>query len=281
MKKNTKKLSKIMVSVLTFAIILTGCGNSSNTDKSEDEKKYETLNVAYFPTSFKSSLSTIANEQGFFKEEGLDVNLISLQNSSDTIVALEEGKIDVNPSGITNVIQAIEDGSPIKIIGGSAQAGGIIITLPENAEKYKDLANWKGATWATGRSYTGDFVTRHYLKELGIDSNKDVNSLDLGDDLSIIQAVAKGEADVGYITANGTGTAEEYGVELIIDVDDLENAYPCCRISTTEDAIQNKRDSLVAYMRAVIRSYDFILSNKEETIEIYKDLTDQDEDYVK
>ena len=282
MRINVK--TTIVSLTLALAVLTVGCGNSNTSGgsaKGESKSKYGTLNVAYFPTSFKSSLSTVANVKGFYKEEGVDVNLVNLQNSSDTIVALEEEKIDVNPAGITNVLQAIEDGEPIKIIGGAAQAGGLIVTLPKNADKFKKLENWKGTTWATGRTMTGDFVVRHYLKEIGIDSNKDLESLDLGDDLSIIQAVAKGEAEVGYITANDTRTAIDYGLELIINVDDLEHAYPCCRISTTENAIKNKRDALVAYMRAVIRAYDFILSNREETIEIFKDLTHQDDAYVK
>lgn len=274
------RYSKLLLASLLLATsVLTSCGKAESENASEEG---QVLNVAYFPTSFKSSLSTIAYVKGFFKEEGVNVNLVNLQNSADSLVALQEGKIDVNPLGITNTIQAIEDGEgSVVIIGGSAQAGGIIITTPENADRFKDLNNWAGATWATGRSYTGDFVVRHYLSEYGIDSNVDVSSVDLGDNLSIIQSVSKGEADVGYITADGARTAVDYGLELIIDVDDIEHAYPCCRISTNQTAIDTKGDELVAYMRAVIRAYDFILSNPEETIDIFKELTSQDEEYVR
>ena len=279
MKKGFRYLKSILVTILAASLLLSGCGKGGEEKASSEG---EVLNVAYFPTSFKSSLSTIAYVKGFFEEEGVNVNLVNLQSSADSLVALQEGKIDVNPLGITNTIQAIEDGEGgVVIIGGSAQAGGIIITTPENADKFKDLNNWKGATWATGRSYTGDFVVRHYLSEIGIDSNVDVSSVDLGDNLSIIQSVSKGEADVGYITADGARTALDYGLELITDVDDIEHAYPCCRISSTQNAVDTKGDQLVAYLRAVIRAYDFILTNPDETIKIFTDLTSQDEDYVR
>ncbi|SET11241.1 ABC transporter substrate-binding protein [[Clostridium] polysaccharolyticum] len=281
-----KRKQKIMALLLAMVLVfnLSGCaknkGTSGNASADRDSGSKSVLRIANLPASFKACLTLIADAKGYLTEEGLNYELISLQNSSDALIALEENKIDVNPSGISNILAGIQDGEDLYVIGGSAQAGGVIIAKPKNAEKYSDLANWAKSTFASGRSYTGDFVVRHYLGTIGIDSNKDMKSVDLGDDLSIIQAVQKGQADVGYITANSTLKAVNCGLTLVTNVNDYEDAYPCCRISTNGKAIKEKYNELVLFLKGIIRAYDFILENKDETIKIMMDLTDQDKDYV-
>lgn len=253
---------------------------SAENEETVQLENVGTLKVAWFPAAIKAALTSIAYKEGYFEQEGVTVITEVLQNSADALTAIQLGKVDITPVGITQQLQFISQGENLIIFGGSAQEGGAIVTTPENAEKFADLENWKGANWATGRSFTGDFVIRDNLRKLGIIPGEDVAISDLADNTPIIQAVSKGTADVGYITSDGVAIAEEMGLTIGIRVADLDPYYPCCRQTANADSIKTKREAFVAYQRALIRAYKLILSDQEQAIADMIELTGQDRNYV-
>lgn len=85
---NYKKIfSLIIISIL--AISLVACSPSK---KAEDSSK-QTLNFGAMG-SVDAVPFVIANEKGFFKEEGVDVNFQIFKNSKDRDAALQAGKLD-------------------------------------------------------------------------------------------------------------------------------------------------------------------------------------------
>lgn len=239
-----------------------------------------TLKVAWFPAAIKASLTSIAYSLGYFKEEGVTVKCETLQSTADAITATILGKVDVVPVGITAQLQFISEGSNLVIFGGSAMEGGAIVTKPGRAKEFSKWVNWRGKNWATGRSFTGDFVVRNQLRKVGIIPEKDIRISDLSDNTPIIQAVAKGTADVGYITSDGVAIAKQMGLSVILKVADLDPGYPCCRQTANTDSIKNKRKAYVAYQRALIRAYKVIQSDHETAIKVMMKLTGQSRDYI-
>ncbi|MDP4094557.1 MAG: ABC transporter substrate-binding protein [Bacillota bacterium] len=290
MKKYIKWISYMTILIL-LVTSLAACGsktaaNTSSTgsksccDDPAPVKNVGTLKVAWFPATIKASLTSIAYTLGYFKEEGVNVECVTLQTAADAITAAKLGKVDIVPVGITGQLQFISEGSNLVIFGGSAMEGGAIITKPERAKEFSDWNNWKGKNWATGRSFTGDFVVRDHLRKLGIVPEKDVKVIDLSEDTAIIQAVSKGTADVGYITSDSVSIAKKMGLSVILKVADLDPGYPCCRQTANTESIKNKRDAFVAYQRALIRAYKVIQSDHEKAISVMMKLTGQNREYV-
>ena len=274
-------------------VLLASCGQQSeqstaSTPKEsgssqaavEEKENVGTLEVAWFPSSIKSALTTVAYDQGYFKEEGVTVNCNVIQSVADSLTALTEDKVDIVPVGITLQLQFIAEGQDLVIFGGSAQEGGAIITKPENKEQFAELSGWKGKKWASARSYTGDNIIRAKLREIGIVPEEDIEIDYLNDDTSIALAVSKGQVDVGYITADGVQTAKNFGLECGIKVGDIDPYYPCCRQTTNSRVIDEKYDALVAYHRGLIRAYKLILDDHDKAIDIMVDQTGQTKEYV-
>ena len=149
MKKIVKTAKRVFsaaaAAVLSLAL-LTACGSQSEKEQGKADSPHEssaaetviakkdnvgTLEVAWFPSSIKSALTTVAYDQGYFKEEGVTVNCNVIQSVADALTALSENKVDVVPVGITLQLQFIAEGQDLVIFGGSAQEGGAIITKPE------------------------------------------------------------------------------------------------------------------------------------------------------
>lgn len=301
--KSISRFAKRIISSAAAAVLpvllLTSCGqqteqkteetavvnNGSSYNAPEEgahEKKENvgTLEVAWFPSSIKSALTTVAHDQGYFEEEGVTVNCNVIQSVADALTALSVDKVDVVPVGITLQLQFIAEGQDLVIFGGSAQEGGAIITKPENTAQFADLSGWKGKKWASARSYTGDNIIRAKLREKGIVPEKDIEIDYLNDDTAIVQAVSKGQVDVGYITADGVQTAKNFGLECGIKVGDIDPYYPCCRQTTTSKVINEKHDALEAYHRGLIRAYKLILNDHDKAIDIMVAQTGQTKEYV-
>jgi len=63
-------------------------------------KPIATLRVGYLPVTGHAKFF-IAKEEGFFKDEGLDVQLVEFANSADGLAALRADKLDLGAFGTT------------------------------------------------------------------------------------------------------------------------------------------------------------------------------------
>ncbi|MDR1947774.1 MAG: ABC transporter substrate-binding protein [Spirochaetaceae bacterium] len=290
MKTKKSVVSLALVTLIT-ALVVSGCSekkaaaNVSAADAAADSaadsrKSLGTLKVVWVPTAMKHTQNNIAQELGFFEEEGVTVEPVVLQNPNDGFTALKLAKVDVVAVGVTPPLQFISEKSDLTIFGGSAMEGGVIVALPERVEEFRNLENFRGKKYGSTRSYTGEYVIRDRLRKLGIVVDRDFTYVDLGSDNVIIQGVVKGAVDVAYITADGVSIAKDMGLEVVLNVADLDPGYPCCRQNTTAEVIRNKRDLLVAYHRALIRAHKVIYTDRDTTIDIVRKASGQSIAYI-
>ena len=111
-----KKILAITLSVILAAGIFTGCsGSSQKQNQSADNNVLQKFNIGHLPAT-GHVLYFIAQEEGFFKEEGLDVTLNQFDNNTAELAALEAGKIDVAPINATNFIKFVGEGHELTSI---------------------------------------------------------------------------------------------------------------------------------------------------------------------
>ena len=73
------------------------------------------LKIGYLPVTGHAKFF-IAKEEGLFKAEGLDVELVEFANSADGLAALRAGKLDLGAFGTTAPLVHIAKGADIRII---------------------------------------------------------------------------------------------------------------------------------------------------------------------
>jgi NitT/TauT family transport system substrate-binding protein len=284
MKRKKIRLPSAMI-VLALGLLITGCAKKeaaadAATANTEGQKNLGALKVAWIPTGMKQTQNNIAYQLGYFEEEGVAIEPVVLQNTNDGFTALKLGKVDVVAYGVTPPLQFISEKTDLVIFGGSAMEGGVIVALPERVEEFKNLENFRGKKYGSTRGYTGDYVIRDRLRKLGIFLDRDYTFVDLGSDNVIVQGVIKGAVDVAYITADGVSIAKDMGLEVVLNVADLDPGYPCCRQSTTDEVIKEKRELLVAYLQALIRAYKVIYTDRDTTVNIVKEASGQSVSYI-
>lgn len=93
----------------------------------------------------------IAHDRGYFREEGIEVELIPLIGGEKIMTALREGKVEIGFSNVASTIFGFDDGAKfVSIVGGAAQDSscpvhGIFVRADGAIQTVADLANTKVA----------------------------------------------------------------------------------------------------------------------------------------
>ena len=160
----------------------------------------------------------LASEMGYYEEEGLDVSFESIASLNDGLTAIDTGKIDILPLGIIPTVTFVSQGSDFVIFGGTISEGSQAVVTEENKDTIKDLTDYEGKTIACVRPETGHMIMEKLIRMPEVDMDT-VEFVEMDGFQSVIEAVSKGTADVGFVQqrlrtggrAAGTSHSHERG----------------------------------------------------------------------
>jgi NitT/TauT family transport system substrate-binding protein len=224
------------------------------------------LRVGHLPVTGHAKFF-VAQEEGFFAQEGLEVELVEFANSADGLAALRAGKLDVGAFGTTAPLVHVSKGADIRIIGGVMGEDASLITTPELAPSIKSVADLKGKKIATVRLATGDAVLRGALEQAGLDWKTGVQIFELKNPPAVQEAVKSGQVDVGVTWGPFDLRAEQAGLKVVIRSRSLSPGHPCCRLTVNTKELQDRPTVWVHFLRAFLRAELFAQGNHEKTID--------------
>ncbi|HVJ06647.1 MAG TPA: ABC transporter substrate-binding protein [Candidatus Saccharimonadales bacterium] len=229
-------------------------------------KTIASLRVGYLPVTGHAKFF-IAQEEGFFKDEGLNVQLTEFANSADGLAALRADKLDLGAFGTTAPLVHIAKGADISIIGGVMGEDAAIVVKPENENVIKNISNLKGKKVATIRLATGDAVLRGALSDAGLNWKTDLQIFELKTPPAVLEAVKSGQVDAGVIWGPHDLRAEEQGLKVVIRSGSLQPGHPCCRLTVHTQDAQQRREVWAHFVRAILRAEKFANDNHQKTVD--------------
>lgn len=241
------------------------------------------LRVGYVPEP-AHGLYFVAKEKGYFKEEGVDVDLFQFGSAAEGLAALKAEKLDVGTFGTTAPLLFISKGSEFTFIGGMMIGGQAIITRPERLAELsgKDLKVYKGKKIGLVKLSTGDVIFKGALKKAGIDYRKDVSFVEFGTVAAVVEAVKKGAVDAGLVYPPHFSLAEKnYGLKVAHYIEEFYPDYTCCRIVAHTKEVNANPETYRKFLAALIKAYKFYKTNPDETVKIYTRALKIDEDIIR
>lgn len=285
--KNTKKRGRgsgaALVLAMTLVFSLAACAQKQTAP--QGGKALKKLEVPVATNNIGLPLLVIAHELKFFEEEGLAVNLQTLNTGGnvDQLMAVSTGKIDLANSGGTNApLLFIEQGNELVIIGGTMGEGAALISRPENTAQYENFSaeSLYGKKVGAIRANTGDVALRGWLARQGADLTK-IIFVELDSYPTVIEAVRKGEIDAGHVAVNWRIVANSQGLPTVLHIDEVVPNFSCCRISVTRKNLNARRDDYVAFLKALIRAYKVFSLEQEKALDITDRFYDADRETLK
>jgi NitT/TauT family transport system substrate-binding protein len=269
--------------ILALAVILTGL-----TGAGFAEEDHGTLYVSFMTGNIRIAVNILAQQLGYFREEGVTVQEVNL-GGMDALTAINgEGNLDVLGTGFVPDLQAIGNGYDLVVIGGTAVEGGAIIAKEGNAERFRDegtvisIDGVLNAKLGFKRNEAAWVITRQYLLDHGaaaeqieaIEDEEKGSVLYYADDTAVAQAVQKGEIDLGFLPLEyALLYADAYGLETVTAAGALQENYVCCREVTSKARLEANPEAFKAYEKARIRAFEYYKAGETDE-EIRKNVID-------
>jgi NitT/TauT family transport system substrate-binding protein len=160
----------------------------------------ETLKIASpQPGSWESAIPVLGQQQGFFRNQGLELDIVNTSGSGETLQAVISGAVDVGLSaGTVGVLGAHARGAPIRIIGASETGSADTFWYVPAKSPIRAMREANNATLAystTGAS--SHIAVLRFIAEYGL-SAKPVAT---GNPAATITQVMSGQVDIGWAVA--------------------------------------------------------------------------------
>ena len=257
-------MKRVLCCSLILLLLLTafaGCANSSGQLR-KVELSEVTRSVFYAP-------QYVAVSKGFFAEEGLEINITTAGGSDKAMTALLASQADVCLAGPETGVYVYNEGKADypKIVGQLTKRDGSFLVGRTDETDFA-WENLRGSTVIGGRAGGMPIMTLHYvLRQHGLEPGVDLTVIDnvqfnlmggafeggSGDYVTLFEPTATEfeNAGKGYVVANvGLASGEiPYTVYLV-----------------RQDTLQNDREFVEKFLRAVYKAQKWIVSASDEEI---------------
>lgn len=234
----------------------------------------ENVRVAYPSMNSSTYCLIIAQKEGYMREEGLNVELLSIRGEIAIRIALA-GEIDFFTNAGSALAAAVR-GVPVKILAVFQDKPSWDLIAQPNI---KSMAQLRGANVAI-MSPEGSLavVAREILKKNGLDPVKDLNLVVMGGDEVRFPAM-KAKAIQASLFNTGTSIkAQKEGFTKLASAGDYANLVQG-GLATSDEKIKQNPGKLFKFIRASLKGINFFVSKREPAIKYMMDalrLTDRE-----
>lgn len=263
-----KKLFAIlMTAVLAFSAV--GCGGSEPAADNGLEDFSVVLD--WYPNAIHSFLY-VAQEKGYFAEEGLNLVVNFPSNTNDGISMPAAGRADLGIYYLQDaILTAVEEDVPIVSVGSMVQESlNVVIALKESGiDGAEDLVGKKIGYAGTALS---EAQIECMLEKAGV-SAEECELIDVGFDLLTATTTGQVDATIGNMVNHEVPQLEEQGIEInyFFPTDFGVPEYYELVFLAGQDAVENNPEKLQKFLRAAKKGFDFMKENPEEALQILLD----------
>lgn len=227
----------------------------------------ENVRIAHPSMSASVLCLVMAQKEGYFREEGLNVEFLSIRGEIAIRTALA-GEIDMFTNAGSG-IAAVARNVPVKIIAVfQDKPGWDLIALPN----IKSIAQLRGQTVAI-MSPEGSLavVTREILKKNGIDPAKDAQLVVMGgDDVRFPALKAKAIQATLFNTAASLRAQKDGFIKLAAAGEYVNTIQG--GLATTDEKIKQQPAKIAKIMRAALKGAAFYLGKRDAAIKHSMDI---------
>jgi NitT/TauT family transport system substrate-binding protein len=205
----------------------------------------------------------VAQFEGYFKDEGLDVELVQI-NANVSVAALAGGNVDYNLI-LQSVVTANLRGLPLKVVAILIERPTHVLVTHSSIQKFADLKGKKIAISSFG-SLT-DILVRLSAAHFNLDPKNDVQLVAAGGSSGRVAQLQSDLVSGALLTPPANVAAEKLGFKTLLNVGDLF-PFPVNGVGVREQKLKSERDEVKKVLRALFRANQYILDNPKGAVKI-------------
>lgn len=262
MKYKRNYAISILCILVTAVAAITGCGNSSNSDKTTVRLNEVAHSVFYAPMY-------VSIEKGYFSQEGIDLELITGFGADKTMTAVLSGEADIGFMGPETTVYTYNEGANDKVVNFAqlTQRAGNFIVAREALPDF-DWNDLKGKTVLGGRAGgMPEMVFEYVLKSKGIHPSSDLTidqSIDFG---STAAAFSGGSGDFSVEFEPGATNLEKENDGYVVASIGVDSGYvPYTAFSAKESYLKENADTVQHFTNALQKGMDYVNTHSSKEI---------------
>lgn len=258
MNHTARRLS-IATALLVSGSLLTACGGGGDADAGDTT----TIQLGTYPNSVLSLPQVVADGEGFFADEGLEVEPVNGKTGPELVSTLIGGTTQIAGASTGTAIPALEQGQELMVFPPFQRENkAILVTEDSGLTELSELEGKKIAVPARGGDAESFAVD--VMEERGVDPST-VTFVATGAPGTMQAALTNGTVDAGVLTVSAINQMRSNGTEVIAVANSLDGTAGergeeslAGFFITTADEWADDPDTVQAFCRAMRTTTEFI-----------------------
>jgi NitT/TauT family transport system substrate-binding protein len=221
--------------------------------------------------NWDTSVSEVGQMAGFFKKQGLNLEIVYTNGAGETQQAVISGSVDLGiAAGVMGVLGAYSKGAPVRVIGAETTGAGDLFWYVRADSPIKSLKDTDGKIlgYSTNGSSTHGIVTA-FMQQYSLTAKPTA----LGGPAANLTAVMSGQVDVGWAAPPfGLDQLDQKQIRIIATGNDAA-AFKgqTVRLNVANaDYLRAHKDVVARYMKAYRETVDYLYTDPN-ALKVYAD----------
>ncbi|MGH7872205.1 MAG: ABC transporter substrate-binding protein [Candidatus Binatia bacterium] len=220
--------------------------------------------VAIPAVSPAATTFVVARDRGYYREEGLDIQLIVMPSAIGT-QALIGGNMKFTTVGGAGLLPILR-GAPLRFLFATFNRPMFWLYAQSDIRSVKDLKGNKVGVSSLGSG--PDSLLRDLLKKYGLDGGREVAILPMGAGTARFYALQAGSVDAAMLSIPANFLAQEAGFRELVSFIDQQWVELQGSVVTTDQLMVSDPALVERFIRATLKGFFYARERRLETIAI-------------
>ncbi len=225
----------------------------------------EKVRITYANNSLSFLTAFIAKDRGFYANNGLNAELVQVRPSV-AIAAIVGGGADF-AEVLGSAIRSAARGIPVRAVSTSIRAPFFSLVVHPDIKSVKDLKNRTIGVTSVGG--TNQISTRLLLQHFGIDPDRDVKMLAIGEEKFMAEALKVRRVDAVMVAPPFSIVLKREGFPLLAHTAQVVS-IPFVGLSTTVEKLRQNRSQVKKALRAEMEALRYLRENPAGSVEVIR-----------
>jgi ABC-type nitrate/sulfonate/bicarbonate transport system substrate-binding protein len=205
----------------------------------------------------------IIKDAGYFKQEGLDANLIYIAASSTMAQAMMAGEVAISTANSQAVVDTGLQGGDLVAAGAIVNFVALYVIAAPEIKSVQDLRGKPVGVTRFGA--TTDFAMQMFLKKYGLEPVRDVPFIQIGGLPELAAALSNKSIYAAAMSYPMGLVAQQAGMKMLANLAKEQIPFLHQGLTTTGKFMRERRPQAKAFVRAYGKAVHFMHSRKEES----------------
>jgi NitT/TauT family transport system substrate-binding protein len=225
----------------------------------------EKIRIGYAARAVTHAIPFVANEAGFFRDEGLQVEVVRTAGAVSPMVLIS-GDTDFATMSAYLLIPVSVRNRDVVMLGGLTRYASMILVSRPEIHGAKDLKGGIIGLQRPGDAYEKN--ARAALEHLKMNPDKDVKFLYLGTNDAMWLALQARKIAATVLSPPATLFARKAGMNFLVDLAELKIEYQGSTFASRRSLMKNYPNLTLRTMRAIVRGIHLFKTHRERTFKI-------------